>query len=646
MTVRHLVPMSRRSGAWSRYVTRLLCTLCALALAVAVPLLSPATAAAAGRPPGGGFDDPVIREIDIASPAVVRIATLTTGHIAFTLCGSSAPLPEPAGGFVMGGLGSGAFVSSHGDILTADHVVDIAKADLDTEWFQSPGIAGAIAQLFNGFAICLGLPRALTGDDILAGFVQAEGIAFTTHYDPLQRLVWRSTAFSGFVGSGGSASSYTRALLPVQHESGTVVTASAPEDDDVAVLHVDQTDTPSIPLDDASTLAVQDKLTEIGFPGNADLVSHFDQIGGPDSLLTPSVNTLTVSALKPNFNGSTLILVAGNVEHGDSGGPALNAAGHLVGVASFGGGTDPVGTSYFRSSTQAKQLLADARVDTAPGAFQTLWRQAFLDYAATAPGHWHTAAHEMDDLAARYPAFGAVKPYRDYADQAAAAETLSSAAGASAAILIALVIAAAALIALVALIVFLVARRRRARRAAVAAAVAATQLPAGYAYPYPSYPYPNAGYGAPYGTGYGYASPTPVAVPVGAGATAAPEAGSSSSPGANSLPSSSPSSVSAFGSGVSPAPTPLPPSVAASAPWQVTGTASPAAGSSPDARVAPYGSFGSYGSAAPYGSYGQNDQNGQNGQSLAGACANGHRMPPGEARCLICGAPRAETPPR
>jgi len=628
--------MSRPSGAWSRRVARLLGALCALALAVAVPLLSPGAVAAADRPPGGGFDNPVIREIDIASPAVVRIATITTGHIAFALCGSSVPLPEPAGGFVMGGLGSGAFVSSHGDILTADHVVDIAKADLDAGWFQSPGIAAAIAQLFNGFASCLGLPRALTGDDILAGFVQAEGISFTTHYEPLQRLVWRSTAFSGHVGSGGSASSYTKALLPVQHESGTVVTASAPEDDDVAVLHVDQTDTPSIPLDDASTLAVQDKLTEIGFPGNADLVSHFDQIGGPDSLLTPSVNTLTISALKPNFNGSTLILVAGNVEHGDSGGPALNASGHLVGVASFGGGSDPVGTSYFRSSTQARQLLADAHIDTAPGAFQTLWRQAFLDYAATAPGHWHTAARELDDLAARYPAFGAVKPYRDYADQAATTEALSGAAGASTAILVALAAAAAALIALVALLVFLFARRRRARRAAVAAAVAATQIPAGYAYPYPSYPYPATGYGAPYSSGYGYTPPAPVTVPVGAGAPATSEAGSSSS-GAIALPSASPPASAAPS-------TPAGFAGPSGAAWPSLAPATPAAGSSPDARVAPYGSYGSYGS---YGAFGQSEQNGQNGQSLvAGVCVNGHRMPPGEARCMICGAARAETPPR
>jgi trypsin-like peptidase len=641
MSVRHLAPMSRPSGAWSRRVARLLGALCALALAVAVPLLSPGAVAAAGRPPGGSFDNPVIREIDIASPAVVRIATITTGHIAFALCGSTAPLPEPAGGFVMGGLGSGAFVSSHGDILTADHVVDIAKADLDTEWFQSPGIAAAIAQLFNGFASCLGLPRALTGDDILAGFVQAEGISFTTHYDPLQRLVWRSTAFSGHVGSGGSASSYTRALLPVQHENGTVVTSSAPDDDDVAVLHIDQTDTPSIPLEDASTLAVQDKLTEIGFPGNADLVSHFDQIGGPDSLLTPSVNTLTISALKPNFNGSTLILVAGNVEHGDSGGPALNAAGHLVGVASFGGDTDPVGTSYFRSSTQARQLLADARIDTAPGAFQTLWRQAFLDYAAATPGHWHTAARELDDLAARYPAFGAVKPYRDYADQAAATEVPLDTAGVNGAVVGALAAAAAALIALVALLVFLFARRRRARRVAVAAAVAATQIPAGYAYPYPSYPYPAAGYGAPQSSGYGYTPPAPVAIPVGAGAPATSEA-SSSSPGAVSLPSapsaSSPS-ASAFGGGVSPASS-APFATSTSSPWSPPAPASSASSASaslPDARVAPYGSFGSYGA------YGQN---GQNGQSLPGICVNGHRMPPGEARCMICGAARAEMPPR
>src|SRR5262249_18365824 len=123
-----------------------------LFLAIALSLLTVPSAAASDRPPGGNFANPVVRQADIAAPAVVRVATTVTGSITFNLCGQRASLT----GQTLGGTGSGAFVSAHGDVLTADHVVHIPREILDEDWFLSPRLAAEIARLLDRYASCLG----------------------------------------------------------------------------------------------------------------------------------------------------------------------------------------------------------------------------------------------------------------------------------------------------------------------------------------------------------------------------------------------------------------------------------------------------------------------------------------------------------
>src|SRR5438874_1637271 len=78
-----------------------------------------------GRP-GGNVSDPIVRAVDIAKPAVVRIitkaqATVVVHFQSATGGTSDVTFPENhAKPYQVGTSGSGTFISSHGDILTAD----------------------------------------------------------------------------------------------------------------------------------------------------------------------------------------------------------------------------------------------------------------------------------------------------------------------------------------------------------------------------------------------------------------------------------------------------------------------------------------------------------------------------------------------
>ncbi len=581
----------RREHGWptSTTVTRALWGALLIGLSLAVLAPGQVAAAARGRadsrPPGGNITDPIVREVDIAQPAIVRIGTEEHVTIALQLCTSTVTLPLNGGSYLVAGTGSGAYVSAHGDILTADHVVHMPDDEIAAVAAQD--IADVINRAPAYEPGCAAPSPPITADEVASGFVN---ISFSTHTLSARTIVWQSTAYTGPLASG--------AIRDAQSFDAKLVANSPYTQDDLAVIHIDQSDTPSITLDDSASVAVEDRLTLIAFPGNGDVN------GNATNFLTPSVNDVLVSAVKVGDNGSPLLQVGGNVEAGDSGGAVLDFAGHVVGIVSFGG-PDPRGnTTFLRVSNDAINLLKSQNIDLTPGAFQVRWAHAFRDYAATTLGHWHTAAREMDTLAQDYPHFLALAAYRTYADTAVASEDLASPPARHLDdTTIAIVAGSAALLLVVIVVWVAIARRRSRRKAKLAYAVAAPPgypgAPGGWSAPFP--PTPPTGYAAgavpPYSYG-GYGAYPPQGLPT-----------------------------------ATPVPQPSLPYPGATAPQEDNASAGGELGaarttnSSVNVVVAPEG-------AAPGSEAAPTD---------SGMCINGHRLLPSEAVCPWCGAPRGWT---
>jgi hypothetical protein len=449
------------------------------------------SASAAARPPGGVLSDPVVRAVDVASPAVVRIVTTVSGTVTLPLCGVSVTLPVSGAPYTLGWSGSGAFVSANGDILTAGHIAEIEAAEQVDALYHNGRAAVDIAIALNKSAACLGLNFIVTPSDVANGVVPALGIApqFNPSSSSPTYYSFQSTSYSGDLTGSGSSQGELATLLAAPNLRATPIEVSSFAQDDIALMHVALTDTPSIQLGDATAVAAQDKLTIIGFPGNGDLDAS---LGGldPTNLLTPSVNVVTVSAIKRNKNGSQLIQVGGNVEHGDSGGPALDAEGHIVGIVSFGGVDLPMGTSFLRSSENVRDMLKKHNIDTKPGAFQMAWQQAFADYAATYPGHWRKAAEELNALSAKYPDFRAIQPYKAYAATAAETEQVNGTTQVPSLLIIGGAAGGGVLL-LALVIALIVSAQRRARKRRLAAGQLAQLQQYNPGYPYPTYAQPT-----------------------------------------------------------------------------------------------------------------------------------------------------------
>ena len=350
--------------------------------------------------PGGNVSDPVVRAVDIAKPAVVRIITFLNGQLTVHFPTQDVTFPQNSNGYQIVLSGSGTFITAHGEILTADHVVNPPQQDLDQ--FLQQQAAQDVAAYMNS---TLKANPPVTADQVTAQLASGH-LRSNTRYDTPQSRVYLSTDYTGSLNVTDIQNIPVNLFAPVDR----IEKQSSFTDKDVAIIHVsNMNDVAMVQLGNSSNVQQQDELTIIGFPGNGDIAGN-----SATDLLTLSVNKVFVSSMKTTDTGAPVIQVGGNVEHGDSGGPALDNNGTIVGIVSFGA-SGQGNTSFLQASKSASALVQSLGLDTSPGKFQQAWSKAFTDYASNTPGHWHKAQIELEQIATSYPLFKAVKPYLDYA---------------------------------------------------------------------------------------------------------------------------------------------------------------------------------------------------------------------------------------
>lgn len=436
----------------------------ALLVGMAGPLASVSTAQAAGLA-SNQLCATARRDLTLALPAVVRINTIYQAQMNYTTAdGSYVTFPENGGYYSLTFSGTGAFISANGDILTTEHVVNISEDALNALLIQAaaPDIADAID--------AANPPQQVTAQDIENQLV-SDPYIWQGNYQTGQSAVYLSSQYAGD----------TNATSLDELQSFSVTTLAQSDQNDLALLHIDGvTDMPTISLGNSSQVFPGDALTIIGYPGSADLALSDGAII-PNDFITSSVNTVTVSAVKTQESGTQVIQVGGNVEQGDSGGPALNADGQVVGVVGFTNTSqDNAGaTSFLQTANNAKDLISQEKINPTQDNFDRRWAAAYDACASTASGHWHNAYQQYTQIAHLYPGFQGVQPYLNYTKAQAAHEAVSKIALPAWALALIGVLALALVLAIV-----LIIRRRRSKAGASAYA--------GYG--------PGLNTGAPYGT--------------------------------------------------------------------------------------------------------------------------------------------------
>lgn len=147
---------------------------------------------------------------------------------------------------------------------------------------------------------------------------------------------------------------------------------------DIAIVKIDANNLPTVRLGDSSTVHIQEPMTVIGYPAAA---SHID-FPVIASLFVPTVTNGHVSAIKTDFKGTPVIQSDAAITHGNSGGPAFNDAGEVIGIATFAP-QNVVGFNFFVPVNTAIEFVNQVGVKPESGLFNRLWATALDTYDAS-----------------------------------------------------------------------------------------------------------------------------------------------------------------------------------------------------------------------------------------------------------------------
>jgi S1-C subfamily serine protease len=275
----------------------------------------------------------------------------------------------PAGRFAesIGGSGTGFFVTADGYIATNAHVVsDIHEGDAKAKDALQRALFTELDKKFG--------PQ-------LSRFSKAQLAEFVEH---IRLLELKKLAY---------------VVLPngdhLDYEVKQIGAAGTGRD--CALIKVRTTAAPVLPVGDSARSQVEDHIVVLGYPGVADFESLLDE----KSQLEASVTDGAISSLKRAASGEPILQISAPITHGNSGGPAIDQRGNVIGLATFGNQGEVQGFNFLVASATLMELVKDAKLELKPSPTSDAWRAGLEHYWAD---EYTAAIAKFEEVEAAFPA--------------------------------------------------------------------------------------------------------------------------------------------------------------------------------------------------------------------------------------------------
>lgn len=170
---------------------------------------------------------------------------------------------------------------------------------------------------------------------------------------------------------------------------------------DVAILKAQGDNFPTLPLGDDKALKTGEQIFPLGYPADATFFPNFD----PSSVTESSLTAGLVSAQKTMEGGWTAIQTDAAIRGGNSGGPAMNSRGEVIGISTFGlrdqqTGASAQGANFLVPTSIVKEFLGRTNVTPSTGPVTEKWTEAVL---LMEQGHYKAAQEKLNEVNALRP---------------------------------------------------------------------------------------------------------------------------------------------------------------------------------------------------------------------------------------------------
>ena len=334
-----------------------------------------------------------VKVAELAKPSVVNIVTLFCNDLTVPDSGSLKYL-KPSYKYCDGAMGSGFFISENGHIGTNGHVVKIYPEmsfvsgiqsgslkffliDLVKEMtFQRDGIEISNEQALGALSQTMSNPQSFQA--LLVGmydFLDKKVLIIkegqTRYFVKLSNepiTFDENKIKSGDILNAIVASSQIKEAelvgfdYPNSLSVDAVLRQNVPQGSDVAIIKMKDTGVafPALKLGSIASLKDGSQLLVIGYPGlvsgsqtdKTSIISH-------ESSAQPTITRGVVSSIKTDNSGRRLVQTDTSIDHGNSGGPAFNNNGEVVGIATYGFGSQSGNYNFLRDIEDLKKLAND-----------------------------------------------------------------------------------------------------------------------------------------------------------------------------------------------------------------------------------------------------------------------------------------------
>lgn len=174
---------------------------------------------------------------------------------------------------------------------------------------------------------------------------------------------------------------------------------------DVAIIKIDKTNLPTVRLGDDATVTTGDRIYVIGYPA----VATFHEMLAKESIIEPSLTSGLISARKTMQAGWSALQTDAAITHGNSGGPAFNEQGEVIGIATFGsidyqrGGAEVQGMNFLVPIDVARQFLNEINVRPQESQLTRLYEQGLAYYDKHQYKNALEKFREVNELNSGYP---------------------------------------------------------------------------------------------------------------------------------------------------------------------------------------------------------------------------------------------------
>jgi len=221
-----------------------------------------------------------------------------------------------------------------------------------------------------------------------------------------------------------SSTTYTAKFLdfnyPNKYSYDAIVNKNYKRGADVALLQIDNSSNnlfPALSIGNIENLREGSEIVVAGYPT---LVEGEEDPRASISYKTSTKPTITrgiISAIKEDLSGKTVIQTDASIDHGNSGGPAFNSLGEIIGIATFAVESKTGNFNFLRESGELKELMLKNNIENSLGELTGLWRKGLNSFRNRLFGQALKHFKKVETLSPSHPT---VKEFIDLSENAIA----------------------------------------------------------------------------------------------------------------------------------------------------------------------------------------------------------------------------------